>query len=203
VTLKWQAVKGATGYLIYEAGTGQLWKWVKDGSATSYTFHNLPCGRTYRFYVKTHSGYGNSRPSKTVAVVIPPCSASGGTGNPAVSLVWPKDQASINYDDFAAADYLVVFAWNRVENAKGYLLWLKLDDGENEPWEASVVLYSGNGLVEAGDLAGIYLVLNEAGWNSLVPYEVSWQVSALSDPEDLDSIMGTSERQSFTFNPAP
>ncbi len=202
VTLKWNAVRGADGYLIYNADANQLWKWVKDGTATSYTFNNLPCGRTYHFYIKTHSYTGNSQPSKTVAVQIPACSGSGGTDNPAVSLAWPEDNSAINYNDFDAADYLVVFAWNQVENAKGYLLWLKLDDGTNEPMEASVVLSASNGLIEAGNLAGIYFVLDKAGWNSLVPYTVTWQVSALSDPNDLNSILATSPKASFTFNEA-
>ncbi len=202
VKLSWNAVRGADGYLIYNAYANQLWKWVKEGTATSYTFNNLPCGRTYQFYIKTHSSYGNSRPSKTVAVVIPPCSGSGGSENPAIGLVWPEDNSAINYNDFDAADYLVVFAWNKVVNAKGYLLWLKLDDGTNKPMEASVVLSGTNGLIEAGDLAGIYFVLDKAGWNSLVPYTVTWQVSALSDPNDLSSILGSSDKYSFTFNEA-
>ncbi len=202
VTLKWNAVRGADGHLIYNADENQLWAWVKDGTATSYTFNNLPCGRTYHFYIKTHSSYGNSQPSKTVAVQIPACSGSGGSENPAIGLVWPEDNSAINYNDFDAADYLVVFAWNQVENAKGYLLWLKLDDGTNEPMEASVVLSAGNGLIEAGNLAGIYLVLDKAGWNSLVPYTVTWQLSALSDLNDLNSILGTSPKASFTFNEA-
>jgi hypothetical protein len=43
--------------------------------------------------------------------------------------------------------------------------------------------------------------LNKANWNSLVPYTVTWQMSALSDPADLDSVIGTSEKASFSFNP--
>ncbi len=202
VTLKWNAARGADGYLIYNADANQLWKWVKDGTATSYTFNNLPCGRTYHFYIKTHSYTGNSQPSKTVAVEIPPCSGSGGSENPAIGLVWPEDNSAINYNDFDAADYLVVFAWNQVENAKGYLLWLKLDDGTNKPIEASVVLSASNGLIEAGGLAGIYFAFDKAGWNSLVPYKVTWQISALSDPNDLSSILDTNPKASFTFNEA-
>ncbi len=201
VTLTWKAVRGAEGYLIYNADANQLWKWVKDGTATSHTFNNLPCGRTYHFYLKTHSYTGNSQPSKTVAVQIPACSGSGGTGT-VVSLAWPKNNSAINYNDFDAADYLVVFAWNHVENAKGYLLWLKLDDGTSTPLEASVVLSASNGLIEAGNLAGIYFALDKAGWNSLAPYKVTWQISALSDPNNLSSILATSPKASFTFNEA-
>ena len=200
ITLSWNAVRDAKGYLIYYADTGQLAKWVREGTATSYTFNNLPCGRTYRFYIKTHSSYGYSQPSNTVTVKLPYC--SGGEG-PVVSLVWPQKNSAVNYNDFSAADYLLVFAWNKVENAKGYLLWLRLDDRINEPMEASVVLSAINGLIEVGDLAGIYFVLDEASWNALVPYKVSWQVSALGDPNDLSSILATSPKASFTFNPAP
>ena len=203
VTLRWKFVSGADGYLIYNADTGQLAKWVKDGTATSYTFHNLPCGQIFHFYLKTHSYAGNSQPSKTVAVEIPACSGSGGSGNAAVSLVWPSDNSAINYDDFSAADYLVVFAWNKVDSAKGYLLSLELDDGSGSSITGQVVFSGDNGLIEAGNLVGIYFKLDKAGWNALVPYTVTWQVSALSDPNDLSSILGTSEKYSFTFNPAP
>ncbi len=202
VKLSWNAVKGADGYLIYNADANQLWKWVKDGTATSYTFNNLPCGQTFHFYIKTHSSYGNSQPSKTVAIETPACSGSGGTGS-AVNLVWPQDNGAISYNDFDAADYLVVFAWNQVENAKGYLLSLSLEDGSGKPVTGQVVFSGSNGLIEAGNLAGIYFALDKAGWNSLVPYTVTWQVSALSDPNDLSSILGTSPKASFTFNPAP
>ncbi len=203
VTLRWKFVSGADGYLIYNADTGQLAKWVKDGTATSYTFHNLPCGQIFHFYLKTHSYAGNSRPSKTVAVEVPACSGSGGSGNAAVSLVWPSDNSAINYDDFSAADYLVVFAWNKVDSAKGYLLSLELDDGSGSSITGQVVFSGDNGLIEAGNLVGIYFKLDKDGWNALVPYTVTWQVSALSDPNDLSSILGTSEKYSFTFNPAP
>ena len=199
ITLKWEYVQGAEGYLIYNADTEQLVKWVADGTVTSYTLHNLSCGRTYHFYIKAHSSYGNSKPSKTVTVQVPSCSGE----NPGISLVWPEDNSAINYNDFEAADYMVVFAWNKVENAKGYLLSLSLDDGSGTPVTGQAVLSASNGLIEAGDLAGIYFVLDQAGWNSLVPYTVTWQVSALSDPNDLNSIMGSSDKYSFTFNAAP
>ena len=202
VKLSWNTARGAGGYLIYNADTGQLARWIKDGTATSYTFHNLPCGQVFHFYIKTHSYTGNSQPSKTVAVEIPACSGPGGTGV-AVNLVWPEKERAINYDDFDAANYLVVFAWNRVEKAGGYLLSLSLDDGSGDPLTGQAVLSSDNGLLEAGDLAGIYFVLDKAGWNSLAPYTVTWQVSALSDPESLGSVMGTSTRDRFTLNPAP
>ncbi len=200
ITISWKPIRGAEGYLIYNADTDQLMKWVKDGSSTSYTFHNLPCGRTYRFYVKTHSSYGNSQHSDTVAIVVP---CLGGGANPTIGLVWPADNSAISYNDFSAADYLVVFAWKRVDVAKGYLLSLSLDNGKGKPATSQMVFSNSNGLIEVGNLAGIYFILDSASWNNLVPYVVTWQVNALSDPQNLNSILSSSGKYNFTFNPAP
>lgn len=118
-----------------------------------------------------------------------------------LTLVWPQDCTAINYDDFhSVADYLLVFAWYHVKDAEGYLLSLVLDKGGGDfvRWDGAIPLQY---LVFLQGIAILPLPLDEASWNALAPYVISWQVRALSDVTDYTSIIATSPKYAFTMNP--
>lgn len=57
-TLKWNKVKGATGYTIcYKTGSKASWKTLKKVKGTSFTKKKLRSGKTYIFTVKAYKTY--------------------------------------------------------------------------------------------------------------------------------------------------
>lgn len=119
-----------------------------------------------------------------------------------ITLVWPQDCTAINYDDFhSIADYLLILAWYHVDGAKGYILSLFFDKGGGDlaRWDGVVSLQY---LVMYEGLALLPFMLDETTWNALAPYVISWQVRALSNINDLTSVMAVSPKYAFTMNPA-
>ncbi len=118
-----------------------------------------------------------------------------------VTLVWPQDCTAINYDDLhSIADYLLVLAWYHVEDAKAYLLSMLFDKGGGEfgEWDGIVSLQY---VVLWEGLAILPFLLDEATWNALASYVITWQVRALSDPTDPTSVIAVSPKFAFTMNP--
>ena len=118
-----------------------------------------------------------------------------------ITLVWPQDCTAVNYDDFhSVADYLLVLAWYHVDGTKGYMLSLFLDKGGGDfgRWEGVIPVEY---LVFIQGIAILPLPLEEATWNALAPYEITWQVRALSDISDLTSVSAVSSQYAFTMNP--
>ncbi len=56
VTIKWNAVTGATAYRVYRRGSGEGWKLVATVSATSYTDKNVIKNAYYRYTIRSVSG---------------------------------------------------------------------------------------------------------------------------------------------------
>ncbi|RLB01939.1 MAG: hypothetical protein DRG83_09335, partial [Deltaproteobacteria bacterium] len=58
--------------------------------------------------------------------------------------------------------------------------------------------FSSNGL----DIASYKVPLDTAAWDALAFYDISWRVEALSDAEDVSSIMESSNTRSFKLQPS-
>ncbi len=57
--IKWNKVKGATGYTVYyKAKAKDAWKKLKNTKTASYTKNKLKSGKTYFFTVKAYKTYG-------------------------------------------------------------------------------------------------------------------------------------------------
>lgn len=61
-TLKWNRVKGASGYTVYYKTSAKgAWKKLKDVKGASYIRKNLQTGKTYYFMVKAYKTYKGQR----------------------------------------------------------------------------------------------------------------------------------------------
>ncbi len=104
ITLKWEAVPGATGYRVYQY-KNKKWTKIKSTTATKYTVKSLKSATSYKFkikpYAKTDSGtvWGDSTVSVTVKTIDPKqtkiTSASAGTTT--VTLKWSKVSGATGY----------------------------------------------------------------------------------------------------------
>ncbi len=56
VTVKWNAITGATGYRVYRRGAGEGWKLLATVSGTSYTDSNVTKNAYYRYTIRSVSG---------------------------------------------------------------------------------------------------------------------------------------------------
>ncbi|MDD6146892.1 MAG: DUF4474 domain-containing protein [Oscillospiraceae bacterium] len=117
ITLKWSAVKGATGYTLYRRDYNMDkkgwddWKQVKKAiTSTSYTDRNLKAGYKYIYRVTPYyrknvfSDYEYGETSKQVAGVTKPKQVTG-------------------LKSISVGDRELVLGWNKTDGASGYQIY--------------------------------------------------------------------------------
>ncbi len=119
-----------------------------------------------------------------------------------ITLVWPPDCTAVDYDDLhSIADYLLLFAWTEVKGSEGYLMTLIFDRGDGGKllrWDGPIL---NQYLIFLEGLAIWPIPLDEAGWNAIAPYVITWQVRALEKGNDFSSVTAVSPKHYFTLNP--
>ena len=133
VLLKWDAIKGASGVIVYKSRTGEAGSWtklktVKNTKAGSYTDNNVEIGETYFYcfkYWKDVDGVKYySQSSKSYKLTI-------------------KDVAvPENFEVKAVSDGMLV-TYDKVPATKGYVIYRSLT-GEKGTWEKLVTTKSNN-----------------------------------------------------------
>jgi hypothetical protein len=116
IRLSWNAVSGATSYLIYDYDSGDF---LGQTAYTTVYVTNVQSGHNYRFYVKSHGDSGNSEKSNIVSVYVPPC---GGA-----SLTAPCNLTA-NVVDLGSCSYKVNLSWCAVSGATGYKVYQMVGD---------------------------------------------------------------------------
>ena len=197
-TVSWTPVRGATGYLIYDADTGTLLAWIKGGDVSSYLLSHLQCGKVYHLCIKTHSDFGNSK-CQPFTFEAPACGGVGGS-QASIKVVYPTS-GEVSFDEFGGA---VIFAWSLVPDASAYRLQIELDDGNEKPVGFDLTPEEGTDpgelvVVEDCGIAGVYFLLDKDSWNALSSYEIEWTATAFDG--DGASLASTGEH-SFSLRPA-
>ncbi|MBQ8503856.1 MAG: fibronectin type III domain-containing protein [Clostridia bacterium] len=105
VTLKWNKVKGATGYEVYQYKNSK-WVLVKTvNSATSATISKLKAGTTYKFYVRAFKKSGKTKVYGDNSATISAKTSLGQVQNLKAS---------------ARKKTSITLKWNKVTGATGY-----------------------------------------------------------------------------------
>ena len=108
ITLSWEAVEGATGYVIYELDGGMPGEVARTKSLT-YTFKNLPNGYSHFYQISAYHVHGS-------VTVYSPYSK-------VIEAVSGRLDAITNLK-IKAGDGSVTLSWNAVENANAYRIVL-------------------------------------------------------------------------------
>ena len=133
VLLKWDAIKGASGVIVYKSTTGKAGSWkklktVKNGKAGSYTDNNVEIGKTYYYcfkYWKDIDGVKYYSPSsKAYKIVIK-------------DVTVPE-----NFTVKAVSDGMLL-TYDKVPATKGYVIYKSLT-GEKGSWKRIVTTKSNN-----------------------------------------------------------
>ena len=110
LTLKWNAVKGATGYEIYRAGTDGKYSKIKTVTSTSYVDTNVKNNAQYSYRIKAYNTA---------------CTSAFST---AASL--KKTQISVSNLKADANGSKVQLSWTGgVTGAEGYVIYRRTEDG--------------------------------------------------------------------------
>lgn len=135
VLLKWDAIKGAAGVIIYKSTTGKAGSWsklktVKNGKAGSYTDNKVEIGETYYYcikYWKTVDGKDYySQSSKAYKLVI-------------------KDVAVPENFEVRATSEGMLISYSKVLATKGYAIF-KSTSGKAGTWKKIAMTKSNNTL---------------------------------------------------------
>lgn len=135
VLLKWDAIKGANGVIIYKSTTGKAGSWtklktVKNGKAGSYTDNKVEIGETYYYcikYWKTVNGKDYySQSSKAYKLEI-------------------KDVAVPENFEVRATSEGMLISYSKVLATKGYAIF-KSTSGKAGTWKKIVMTKSNNTL---------------------------------------------------------
>ncbi len=135
VLLKWDAIKGAAGVIIYKSTTGKAGSWtklktVKNGKAGSYTDNNVEIGKTYYYcikYWKTMNGKDYySQSSKAYKLTI-------------------KDVAVPENFEVRATSEGMLISYSKVLATKGYAIF-KSTSGKAGTWKKIAMTKSNNTL---------------------------------------------------------
>lgn len=116
VTLKWDKVKGATGYRVYVYNAKkEKYETLVTAKGNSYTAKNLKDGTSYKFAVKAYT----SVDGKTYwAASSNKLTVSTKTKAPAVK--------------FSASSQKVTLSWGKVKGATGYIIYIRNSEGKYE-----------------------------------------------------------------------
>lgn len=132
IDLKWDAVAGAEGYVIYASHNGRTESFNVTG--TSFTHQNLTPGDTYSYYVVAYKTVNNipvySIPSVTVSAVV------GG------AVERPVDFAVTTNENSA------LLSWSAVRGASGYTVYGTSDSGSKLEIDVSRNSYTHMNLTE-------------------------------------------------------
>lgn len=135
VLLKWDAIKGASGVILYKSRTGEAGSWsklktIKNGKAGSYTDNKVNIGEAYYYcirYYKTINGVNYySQSSKAYKLVI-------------------KDVAVPENFEVRATSEGMLISYSKVPATKGYAIYKSLT-GEAGSWTKIVTTKSNNTL---------------------------------------------------------
>ncbi len=121
-TLKWEAIKNAAGYNIYES-VGGKWKLIGKTKTNACTIENLTASNTYKFAVR-HYYIKNGKT----------------TLGSSYGQVTAKTAAMSNIRNFFVADASegkTTLSWDKIEGATGYRLYVKKGDGK---WQTVATL---------------------------------------------------------------
>ncbi len=135
VLLKWDAIKGASGVIIYKSTTGEAGSWTKlktvnNGKAGSYTDNKVEIGETYYYCIKYW---------KTVNDVKYYSSSSK-----AYKLVIKDVAVPENFEVRATSDGMLI-SYSKVLATKGYAIF-KSTSGKAGTWKKIAMTTSNNTL---------------------------------------------------------
>ncbi len=116
IKLSWNAVPGATSYLIYNADNDD---YLGQTTYTSVYVTNIQPDKQYRFYVKSHGDTGNSEKSNIVMVYAPPCGGAALT---------PPCNLHASVTDLGDCKYKVNLNWCSVSGATSYTVYNMVGD---------------------------------------------------------------------------
>lgn len=109
VTLSWNKVSGASGYVVQKYN-GKKWKAIATTQKTKHTVKKLTAGTTYKFRVRAYKGSGKKIQYGKVSAAVsakPVCIA-------------PKTVSAVS-----ASATSVKLSWSKLSNANGYLIQKK------------------------------------------------------------------------------
>ena len=110
LTLKWNAVKGATGYEIYRAGTDGKYSKITTVTSTSYVDTNVKNNTQYSYKIKAYNAAGASAFSTAASL--------------------KKTQISVSNLKADANGSTVQLSWTGgVTGAEGYVIYRRTEDG--------------------------------------------------------------------------
>ena len=110
LTLKWNAVKGATGYEIYRAGTDGKYSKIKTVTSTSYVDTNVKNNAQYSYKIKAYNAAGASAFSTAASL--------------------KKTQISVSNLKADANGSKVQLSWTGVvTGAEGYVIYRRTEGG--------------------------------------------------------------------------
>ena len=110
LTLKWNAVKGATGYEIYRAGTDGKYSKIKTVTSTSYVDTNVKNNTEYSYKIKAYNAAGASAFSTAASL--------------------KKTQISVSNLKADANGSKVQLSWTGgVTGAEGYVIYRRTEGG--------------------------------------------------------------------------
>ena len=109
VTLKWNKVTGASGYIVYQAVNGK-WQRLKVTTAAAITVSSLKAGTTYNFTVKAYKTfggknyYGSYKAFSTTTLPATPTMTLSSNKTNSVSLKWNKVTGASGYIVYQAVN---------------------------------------------------------------------------------------------------
>ena len=114
-TLKYGAISGADGYLIYGAKCGQDWKQLKDvdGAVTKYTVKNLKPATYYKFMVKAYKIVDGKQVIIATSRLVRSVTTSKIYGNP-TKITVKTTSVTLAVGKTKKVDYQVVLPENRI-----------------------------------------------------------------------------------------
>lgn len=129
ITLSWNGVSGATGYLVYQYNfTSRAWQKLTATTSTTYTVPHLAAGTSYTFDVAASNAAGSSQgappQSATTFKVAPP----------------PLLDAPSSFGAKATSSSTVNLTWSAVAGASGYVV----EQLKGSTWTAIIQLGSGS-----------------------------------------------------------
>ena len=105
ITIKWGAVKGTTGYIVYRKPAGaSSWTRLTTTTATSYTDSKVKAGTVYYYTVKAYKGSSTSGYNKTgwAGVILSTPTVKSANASNGIKVSWSKVSGAAGYTVYSS-----------------------------------------------------------------------------------------------------